>query len=290
MMRVARPVLRWHGGKWRLAPWVISHFPAHRTYVEPFGGAASVLLRKPPAYSEVYNDLDGEVVNLFRVLRNRRQADELRRALEATPFAREEFELAARQARFPVERARRLVVRSYMGFGSDSAHSGQCTGFRAQSAQSNRSPERDWRNYPAKLEAVVDRMRDVVIERRDALAVSARHDSAETLHYLDPPYLPVTRSAKARKGGTRYHAYRHEMDDSDHRAMIDGVRALAGMVVLSGYPSDMYDRALADWRRVECAAFADGARPRTEVLWINPACAEALDREQEQPKLFEGVA
>ena len=84
-----RPLLRYHGGKWLLAPWIISHFPAHRVYVEPFGGAASVLIRKERSYAEVYNDLDSEVVNLFRVLRA--QPDDLVHAIELTPFARDEF-------------------------------------------------------------------------------------------------------------------------------------------------------------------------------------------------------
>ena len=89
-MRPTRPVLRWHGGKWLLAPWIIGHFSEHRVYVEPFGGAGSVLMRKPRCYAEVWNDLDGEVVNLFRVLRSAR-AQELVDVIRLTPFARDEF-------------------------------------------------------------------------------------------------------------------------------------------------------------------------------------------------------
>lgn len=113
---VTRPVLRWHGGKFLLAPWVISHFPKHRIYVEPFGGAASVLLQKPRSYGEVYNDLNGDVVNLFQVLRDPELALTLANMLRLTPFSRVEFKLSYVPADCQVERARRLVVRCFQGF------------------------------------------------------------------------------------------------------------------------------------------------------------------------------
>src|SRR3990167_11343170 len=102
-----RPVMRYHGGKWRLAPWVIEHFPEHRVYTEAFGGGASVLMRKPRSYAEVYNDLDGEIVNVFRVLRDPSQARELERLLRLTPFARSEFETSYITDGDPLEQARR---------------------------------------------------------------------------------------------------------------------------------------------------------------------------------------
>lgn len=286
-----RPALRWHGGKWLLAPWIIGHFPAHRIYVEPFGGAASVLLRKPRAYAEIYNDLDDEAVNLFTVLRDPARADALARLLELTPFARREFEWAWEMADEPVERARRLIVRSFMGFGShahaDASKGAKTTGFRANSDRSGTTPALDWVNYPEALPALVARLQGVVIEQRPAAAVMAAHDGAETLHYVDPPYLPETRGQ-----GNRYdvkHRYRHELTLDDHRTLLAQLRELAGMVVLSGYPSALYDDALPEWRRTERKALADGARERTEVLWINPACAARLDAQQ-LPLLAGGVA
>ncbi|MFG8489773.1 DNA adenine methylase, partial [Pseudomonas aeruginosa] len=103
MKGVRRPILRYHGGKWKLAPWIIQHLAPHHTYVEPFGGAASVLLRKARSYAEIYNDLDGDVVNLFRVARD--HGEELRQALALTPFAREEFEASYVETTDPLERA-----------------------------------------------------------------------------------------------------------------------------------------------------------------------------------------
>lgn len=257
-MIVKRPVLRWHGGKWMLAPWIISHFPSHRVYVEPFGGAASVLVRKPRSYAEVYNDLDSEVVNLFRVLRSDRAPD-LIRSLRLTPFAAEEFAEAYHQTDCDMERARRLVVRSFMGFGSN-GHARK-TGFRSNSNRSGTPPARDWVNYPDSLIYTVERLQGVVVMNRDALDVMAAHDGPDTLHYVDPPYLPETRD----KGGD----YTHEMTPEQHDVLIAFLRNLKGRVVVSGYPSERYDTALTGWRRVQRKALADGARERTEVLWLN---------------------
>jgi DNA adenine methylase len=127
-----RPVLRYHGGKFRKAPWIIGHFKPHRVYVEPYGGGASVLMRKPRADFEVYNDLDGDVVNVFRVLRDRRRSRALEQLLRLTPWARAEFELSYEASDDPVERARRTIVRCFMGHGTTSRRKNR-TGFRAGS-------------------------------------------------------------------------------------------------------------------------------------------------------------
>jgi DNA adenine methylase len=276
-----RPALRWFGGKWKLAPWILAHFPQHRVYVEPFGGAASVLLRKPRSYAEVYNDLDAWVFNLFRVLRDDAMASRLIAQLRLPPFARNEFD-AVREIGGaigdPVELARRLVVRSFMGFGSN-AHNGRSTGFRANTSRSGTTPAEDWKNYPDALPALIERLRGVIIEHRDAIAVMAAHDSAETLHYVDPPYMPETRSP-ANKYDQKYRMYRHELDDADHARLIDELRRLEGCVALSGYACPLHDERLSDWHRVETAAHADGARPRTEVLWLNPVCWQQLEAER----------
>lgn len=274
-MTPSRPLLRYHGGKWRLAPWIISHFPPHRVYVEPFGGAGSVLLRKPRARGEVYNDIWQRVVDVFRVLRDPVQATELGRRLALTPFARAEFQAAsveAFQTEDIVERARLTIVRAFLGFGSTSVDEAFPTGFRSNSMRSNTTPAVEWANYPEQIEVFVERLRGVIIENRPAIEVMQGFDEPDTLHYVDPPYVHDTR-----KFGNRYDrkGYAHEMSDEDHAALAEALLGLKGMVVLSGYPHPLYDEMFRDWRRVEAAAFADGARERTEVLWINPAASEA---------------
>lgn len=289
-MTPTRPALRWHGGKWILAPWIIQHFPPHRVYVEPFGGAASVLLRKPRAYAEIYNDLDDDVVGLFRLLRDPPRAKLLIESLRLTPFARREFAAAYEPHADPVERARRLVIRLFMGFGSDGHNVAVRTGFRANSNRSGTTPARDWMNFPDALAAIIARLSGVTIECRPALDVMRAHDGPQTLHYVDPPYLPELRSKKSRRSGEKCHSYAHEMSEADHVALLGELRTLAGMVVLSGYPSALYDASMADWTRVETAALADGAKKRTEVLWINPLAAKRLSAPVHPGPLFCGEA
>jgi DNA adenine methylase len=255
-MKPTRPIVRYHGGKWMLAPWIISYFPAHRIYVEPFGGGGSVLLRKPRARAEVYNDLDGEIVNLFRVARD--YGDELRHALELTPFSRDEFMASYEPSKDSLEQARRTVARSFMGFGSNSHD--KATGFRSNANRSGTTPAMDWRHYPREFGAIIERLQGVVIENRDALEVIQIHDSPTTLHYIDPPYVADTRGPGK--------DYRHEMTDSDHESLAEILHGVNGSVIVSGYPCDLYEKLYSGWERVERDALADGAAKRTEVLWM----------------------
>lgn len=274
-VELTRPALRYHGGKWRLAPWVISHFPPHRVYVEPFGGAASVLLRKPRSYSEVYNDRWSRVVDVFSVLRDPEQASDLRRRLELTPFAREEFEGADEAAHADetdrIERVRMTIIRSFMGHGSESTRADSSTGFRSNSNRSHTTPAHDWSNWPHVVPAFVERLRGVVIENQDAATVMRRHDGADTLHYCDPPYPHSTRTLR--------HGYAYEMTDDEHCDLAEVVNGLDGMVIVSGYDCDLYADLYADWHRVSTEALADGARKRTEVMWLNAAASAGLNRQ-----------
>lgn len=260
-MSVERPLLRYHGGKFLLAKWIISFFPDHRCYVEPYGGAASVLLQKRRSYAEVYNDLDSEIVNVFKVCR--RSGSDLIESLRMTPFSRDEFNLSYESTEDSFEQARRTIIRSFMGFGSASA-SGKKTGFRSNSNRSGTTPAHDWMNYSDALPAIIDRMRGVVIENRDAVEVMKQHDAITTLHYVDPPYVLSTRYLQEKTS-----CYNFEMTDTQHEVLIYELLQLKGMVILSGYDNELYNDMLP-WRKVYKKAFADGAVERKEVLWLSP--------------------
>ena len=290
---VTRPVLRYHGGKWRTAKWILQYFPPHRVYVEPYGGAGSVLMQKPRTYAEVYNDLDSEVVNVFRVLRDPEKMVELRWLLWNTPFSREEFILAFDPCDYPVEQARRTILKSYAGFGSDSIHRGKKigmrtrpspwgqssqwgppgfrsipsthradTGFRADSNRSGTTPAKDWASYPDSLIDFCERLRGVVIENRPALKVIPQYDYPDTLFYVDPPYVSSTRR-DAR------HGYLHDFVDRDHVELAKVLHEVKGMVVLSAYHSPLYEELYRGWKRVESEFLVHGSAKATEVLWLS---------------------
>lgn len=258
------PLIRYHGGKFRLADWVISHFPAHKIYVEPFGGGASVLLKKSASAIEVYNDLDGEVVNLFKVLRSDKAA-QLAELIYLTPFARTELQEAYEQTDDDVERARRLIVRAQMAYGSAGATRAP-HGFGYGETTKGYNKALLWNKHPAILMAVVERLKTVIVENRDAIQCLQEHDSKDTLFFVDPPYMADTRQ--------RDNMYVHEYSDDHHLALLSCVTKLKGKVLLSGYDHQLYNSLLVGWKKVQKksrAAGDKGAVMRTECLWINPA-------------------
>jgi len=269
-----RALLRYFGGKWAIAPWVIAHLPAHRIYVEPFGGGASILLRKPRSPIEVYNDLDEEIVGIFRVVQEPRTCSALMRRLRRTPYARREFERAFEPSRDPIVRAARAITRAYQSFHHEALfNSGKTTFADARHAHGGHGKAHEWASYPRSLVAVCKRLHGVIIECRDALDVIRAQDAPDTLFFVDPPYLPATRT----KSG-----YRHELDNTAHRTLLERLRAVQGMVVLAGYPSAFYDDLLPDWRRVTRQHHAAGSNlPRTEALWISPRAVQQTSGQNE---------
>jgi DNA adenine methylase len=262
---VPRSALRYFGGKWALAPWIIGHMPPHRVYVEPFGGAASVLLRKPRSKVEVYNDLDDEVVGIFRVLQDSTQCRELIKRLRRTPYSRREFERAFEASTEPIERTRKAIVRCYMAFHHSALFNPKKTTFAdARHNRGGSSKAAEWAGYPRTLAAVCRRLRGVVIGHSDALRVIRVQDSPDTLFFVDPPYVASTRD----KGSK----YRHEMTDEQHVELLTLLRGIKGRAMVSGYASALYDDMLHDWQRIERRHYAAGLGPlaRTEALWVSP--------------------
>jgi len=271
-VRITRPALRYYGGKWKIAPWVISYFPPHLNYLEPCGGAASVLLQKAPAKLETYNDISGDLVNFFEVLRVHRE--ELLNRIRHTPWARAEFEKCKEPSVDPIEQARRTFVLSWQ---SISKHGGAWRSMYNHRTRP-RSATADMIEIDH-LDEISCRLRHVQLECRDALEVFEKYDNEDALTYLDPPYLPETRVNKD--------YYPDEWDKTKH---IDAAKLACkarGMVIVSGYTSDLYRDLYENhgWERVDRSAVAQRGAKRVESLWLSPKVVAALNLPVQQ-KLF----
>lgn len=266
-------MLKYPGSKWRLADWIISHFPPHTTYLEPFFGSGAVFFTKEPSKVETINDLDGNVVNLFRVIRER--PEELAAQVEMTPWAREEYYLSYERPQDPLENARRFLVRYWQGFGS---RLGNNAGWK-NNIEGRNSGLCVWQSLPERIKVVADRLKGVQIENQPAVQLIERYGFKTVLIYADPPYLWTTRSdrAKGRK------LYVHEMTEAEHIELLEALDRHPGPVLLSGYDSRLYNERLRHWVRRKAKATAEKGLARVEVLYLNPvAAAGALQR-----RLFE---
>ncbi|MDZ4754302.1 MAG: DNA adenine methylase [Phycisphaerae bacterium] len=264
-----RAPVAWYGGKAYYAEWIISKFPRHRVYIEPFGGAANVLLRKRPSDVEVFNDLDDRIVNFFRVVRDPRSLAELERRAYLTPYSRSEF-VALVDAPEPaesVDRAWWFFVRCRQAIGG----LGMSKLYAASWAMSTRTrrhmpePVSKYLSAIEGLTEVAERFRTVAIECLPAIQLIEKYDAADVFFYCDPPYVPETRHGGAAS------TYGKEMSFEDHEALLTTLVQCKGRVMVSGYPSDLYERMLAGWTRESCTATAhltNSGEEREEVIWM----------------------
>lgn len=279
-----RPVIRYYGGKWKLAEWIISHFPPHRCYVEPYGGAGSVLMHKKPSKVEVYNDLSDEIVNLFRVLRSQSKSKKLMQLLDLTPWSRTEWLSCYKKVKDPVEQARRTVVLAYQGHNPSKALNRVSNVWRSSSGGHHKMPQ-DFMNYTNALTDITIRLKQVMIENRPAEKVCLQHDSEETLHYLDPPYVMKERSTKG-------NFYQHELKSiDDHMEALRWANELEGFVMVSGYKNPEYldfcrqNNWCIKTTTAVTGAAKKGNSKRTEYLYMNNKMKLYLD----QYSLFKNI-
>lgn len=254
-----RPVMRYYGGKFRIASEIVALMPPHEVYVEPFSGAASVLLAKPRVPCEVYNDLCGDVVNVFRQLRDSGEA--LLRGLFLTPYSREEYRLAYEPTTDALEAARRFVYRSTAGIGSDSTR--KLNGFRNSLDDGKYTWASSWAGLPESLQAVVARLHGVIIENLPAAKVIERFDAANALIYCDPPYVELTRKDK-----TKGYAF-EMMAEAEHELLLRQLLNCKAKVMISGYDHKLYRDLLKDWDMQSFAARNQRNDAVRELLWCN---------------------
>jgi DNA adenine methylase len=256
----------WYGGKYSHLEWLLPLLPPATHYCEPFGGSAAVLLNREPAPVETYNDIDGEVVNFFRVLRDQKEA--LIEAIGLTPFSRQEFEDSISPPAHVIsdlERARRFFVRARQvrtGL-AQTASSGRWANCVLTSRAGMAGAISRWLGSVDGLAEIAQRLLRVQIEHDSAVNVIYRYDSPETLFYCDPPYPHDSRGDKR--------AYGYEMNDDDHIQLAEVLHQVRGKVAISGYDSPLMNRLYGDWRRIESQPRTAHSikQLRTEILWIN---------------------
>lgn len=256
----------WYGGKFNHLAWLLPLLPNTRHYCEPFGGSAAVLLNREPSPIETYNDIDGEVVNFFRVLRE--QKDELIEAIGLTPFSREEFELAISECDEEIselERARRFFIRAWQvrtGL-AQTASSGRWAHCLLTSRAGMAGAVSRWLGSVEGLSEIAQRLLRVQIEHAPAEQVVTRYDSSETLFYCDPPYPHESRRDSK--------AYAYEMTDAQHRELAHLLHTIKGKAAISGYHSPLMDELYKDWYCLEAPAKKTHSvkQTRIEVLWTN---------------------
>lgn len=256
----------WYGGKFSHLDWLLPLLPTARHYCEPFGGSAAVLINREPSPVETYNDIDGEVVNFFRALRDHKE--QLIEAIGLTPFSREEFEIAISEQRdhlSDVERARRFFVRARQvrtGL-AQKASSGRWAHCLLTSRAGMAGAVSRWLGSVEGLSEIIQRLLRVQIENAPAVEVIKRYDSEETLFYCDPPYPHDARSDS--------NAYAFEMTDDEHRELAEALHGIRGKVALSSYHCNLMDELYGDWQYVEAPlkAIHSSKALRREVLWIN---------------------
>lgn len=256
-------VLKYPGSKWRLAKWIINHFPSRyekMTYLEPFFGSGAVFFNKNRSEIETINDLDGNVINLFKVIRD--HPEELARLIEFTPWSRDEYKSSYEMSGNDLENARRFLVRMWQAIG---AKSSDITGWRNNIQGNNGNLTQFHCRLPDSIVEVSSRLKNtsegsVQIDNQPAVKLIQRHHYENVLIYADPPYVRSTRSGRI---------YKCEMNDNDQIELLEILKKHPGPVILSGYDNDLYNSNLQEWHRISIEAQVEGGRKAIETLWTN---------------------
>lgn len=253
-----KALLKYPGAKNRLAPWIVSHIPSHKVYCEPFLGSAAVFLNKEPAYNEILNDLDNDIYNFFKVVRE--QSEELCRLIEATPYSRTEYTtvyVESEEEALSIERARRFAVKCWQGFGCGNKYK---NGYRRGIGAASPNPAKAWAKLPETIQLAAERLKNAQIEHKDALELITDLYGKDTFIYIDPPYLQDTRKS---------YLYNHEMTDEQHAELLQIVKESDCKIMISAYENELYDNVLADWKKEHKSTTAECSRRRVETLYMN---------------------
>lgn len=249
--------LRYPGSKWNLAGRIVELLAEHKTYLEPYFGSGAVLFTKQPSAIETVNDLNDDVVNLFQVIQQDPAA--LAEKIFLTPYSRKIYDNAWEvRPENEIDKALNFVIRSVMSHGFRNIEK---SGWKMDINGRERAyAVKHWNDLPKLVQEMTLRLKQVQIECRPAIELIEKYSREDVCMYVDPPYVLSTRTRKQ---------YSVEMDDRDHEELLEMLNQSKANVLLSGYDSDLYNKRLSNWERVEFSATAEKGLPRTEILWMN---------------------
>lgn len=252
-----KSLLRYPGSKWNLAGRIVELLPEHKTYLEPYFGSGAVLFTKKTSAIETVNDLNDDVVNLFQVIQQEPEA--LAEKLFLTPYSRKIYDGAWEvRPEDEIDKALNFVIRSVMSHGFRNIEK---SGWKMDINGRERAyAVKHWNDLPELVQEMTLRLKQVQIECRPAVELIEKHSREDVCMYVDPPYVLSTRTRKQ---------YTVEMEDHDHEELLDILNQSKAKILLSGYDSELYNKRLRNWERMEFAATAEKGLPRTEILWMN---------------------
>lgn len=261
-----KTLIKYPGSKWRIADWIISFFPEHHSYLEPFFGSGAVLFHKERSHIETINDMDGDVVNFFDWVK--RDPERLASAVWKTPYSRKEYDRSFQKQKDDFQRALSFCVKLNMGHGFRT--SGGKVGWKMDVQGRERAYAlRDWNQFPERIIEAAVRLKEVQIECRPALDVISRFNFENVLIYADPPYLLETRYGKQ---------YRQEMSKKDHIELLEVLMESKAKVILSGYESSIYDKMLDGWEKAYIENITQNPKKkRSEVIYMNFAPEKQME-------------
>lgn len=257
-----RQIVKYPGSKWNIAPQLVELIPEHHSYVEPFFGSGAVLFNKPVSDIETINDLDHDVVNLFRCIQ--KDSERLARLVMTTPFSREEYERQFEGCTSTLyasnfQRAAGFLIKCWQGHGFRT--NGYKVGWKNDVVGREKAYALwNWYRLPDWIIDITERLRKVQIENRPALEVIERFNYSQVFMYLDPPYMLGTRSGKQ---------YMHEMTDAEHEELLQMILQSRAKIMISGYETDMYNDYLSGWEKKQFSSCAEHGKPRVETVWMN---------------------
>jgi DNA adenine methylase len=260
-----KSILKYPGSKWRIADWIISFFPKHHSYLEPFFGSGAVLFNKVPSHIETVNDLDTNVINLFQCMRE--DPCRLSKIVEATPYSRSEYDnmYFAGEPECRYEKARRFLVKCWQGHGY------RVNQYKVGWKNDVQGRERayalkHWNELPERVLFAAERLKQVQIECMPAVELIKRFKFPDVLIYCDPPYLINTRTANVKQ------QYSNEMlSEQSHIELLEVLLQHPGQVIISGYESELYREMLENrgWYRADIQSNDQSNKPRKEIIWMN---------------------